>query len=77
MRIKNVLVTVGCTGVAFGALTFPASADAAPGGSIPVRSSVQTVLPQDCVNGGGRPDYYSSPPLCLGGSHNGETVTQP
>ncbi|MGH3784300.1 MAG: hypothetical protein ACRDRO_27690 [Pseudonocardiaceae bacterium] len=74
MRIKNVLLAVVYTGVALGTLTFPAYADHASGGPIPVSGPVQMVSLQDCLNGGGRPNYFGSHAVCEGGSHNGEYI---
>lgn len=74
MTIKNVLLAVGCTGVSLALLAFPAYADDAPGGPILVSGPVQTVSVQDCLNGGGRPNYFGSYAVCQGGLHNGEHI---
>jgi hypothetical protein len=68
MTIKNMLLAVGYTGVSLAMLAFPAYADDAPGGP------VQMVSVQDCLNGGGRPNYFGSHAVCLGGLHNGEYI---
>ena len=74
MTIKNVLLAVGYTGVLFGTPAFPSCADDAPGGPILVSGPVQMVSVQDCLNGGGRPNYFGSHGVCQGGLHNGEYI---
>jgi hypothetical protein len=74
MTIKNVLIAVGYTGVSLVMLAFPVYADAAPGGPILVSDPVQMVSVQDCLNGGGRPNYFGSYAVCQGGLHNGEHI---
>jgi hypothetical protein len=55
-------------------LAFPAYADDAPGGPILVSGPVQMVSVQDCLNGGGRPNYFGSHAVCQGRLHNGEYI---
>jgi hypothetical protein len=74
MTIKNVLLAVGYTGVSLVMLALPAYADDALGGPILVSGPVQTVTVQDCLNGGGRPNYFGSYSVCQGGLHNGEHI---
>lgn len=49
-------------------------ADDAPDGPILVSGPVQMVSVQDCLNGGGRPNYFGSHGVCQGGLHNGEYI---
>jgi hypothetical protein len=74
MTIKNALLAVGYTGVSLAMLAFPAYADDAPGGPVLVSGPVQMVSVQDCLNGGGRPNYFGSHAVCQGGLHNGEYI---
>lgn len=67
MTIKNVLLAVGYTGVSLAMmLSFPAYADDALGGPIRVSGPVQMVSVQDCLNGGGRPNYFGSATAMVG-----------
>lgn len=70
MSVRNILSTVGCTVVALGALAFPAYANEVPD----VSGSVQALSLRECLNTGGRPNYFGSHTVCEGGSRSGEDI---
>jgi hypothetical protein len=78
--MRSVLVTVGCTGVALGALAVPgyaAGSVALMAGSVTTASAPMGVPDQDCRNAGGSANTFGSHTVCEGGQRSGEYEPPP